>query len=59
MDYRCTEAFAREVEAAALRAQGLRREAIAAFWSGAAARARALLRRLVPRSRADTLYPEA
>jgi hypothetical protein len=36
MDYRHTEAFARQMEAAELRARGLRREAIAQFWSDAA-----------------------
>jgi hypothetical protein len=63
MDHRSTEAFAREVEAAALRAQGLREEAIRAFWDAVAARLGAALRtlraRLVRRSRADTLFPEA
>ena len=62
MDYRHTEAFARELEAAALRAQGLRQEAITAFWhalaEGVRKLARALWRRLMC-SRADTLYPEA
>ena len=63
MDYRCTEAFAREMEAAALRAEGLRQEAIGAFWHaiGAGVRAAwsALLRRLVRPSRTETLFPEA
>ena len=63
MDYRRTEAFAREIEAAALRAEGLRQEAIAAFWRAVAMRLRAawdaLLQRLAGRSRADRLYPEA
>jgi hypothetical protein len=63
MDYRCTEAFAREIEAAALRAEGLRQEAIDAFWRAIAVRARlawgALLRRLVRPSRTETLFPEA
>ena len=36
MDYRHTEEFARRMEAAGVRAQGLRREAIARFWSDAA-----------------------
>jgi hypothetical protein len=63
MDYRCTEAFAREMEAAALRAEGLLQEAIHAFWHAAAMRLRAawgvLRRHLLRRSRIDTLYPEA
>ncbi|MEJ8839481.1 hypothetical protein [Ramlibacter sp. AN1133] len=63
MDYRSTEAFARDIEAAALRAQGLRQEAITAFWQalGAGIRAAwaALLRRLVRAPRTDTLFPEA
>jgi hypothetical protein len=63
MDHRCTEAFARELEAAALRAGGLRQEAIAAFWHAVAAAVRAawraLRRRLLRRSRVDTLFPEA
>ena len=63
MDYRCTEAFAREMEAAALRAEGLRQEAIRAFWHviGRSVRATwgALLRWLVRPSRAETLFPEA
>jgi hypothetical protein len=63
MDYRCTEAFAREIEAAALRAEGLRQEAIHAFWHAVAAGVRAawgaLLRRLVRPSRTDILFPEA
>jgi hypothetical protein len=32
MDYRHTEAFARQMEAAERRARGLRREAVAQFW---------------------------
>ena len=63
MDYRCTEAFAREIEAAALRAEGLRQEAIDAVWHAVAARLRAgwtaLLRRQLRPSRSDTLFPEA
>jgi hypothetical protein len=63
MDYRCTEAFAREMEAAALRAQDLRQEAVHAFWhavgSGLRAAWRALLHRLVRRSRTESLFPEA
>lgn len=63
MDYRHTEAFARELEAAALRAQGLRREAIRAFWDALAARIGAIWRAvraaLARRSRADTVFPEA
>lgn len=63
MDYRHTEAFARELEAAALRAQGLRQEAIRVFWGAVAARTGAALRalraRLARRPRADTVFPEA
>ena len=63
MDHRCTEAFARDIEAAALRAEGLRQEAIGAFWhavaTGLRAGWRALRRRLVRPSRTDTLFPEA
>jgi hypothetical protein len=63
MDHRHTEAFAREMEAAALRAEGLRQEAIRAFWHAVATRLRAawgvLRRLLLRRSRIDTLYPEA
>jgi len=58
MDYRHTEDFARRMEAAELRAQVLRDEAISAFF---AAMGRAL-RRLVHRitgSRADRVLPEA
>ena len=36
MDYRYTEDFARRMEAAELRAHGLRREAMQQFWSDAA-----------------------
>ena len=53
MDYRHTEDFARAMEAAALRAPELRRQAIADFWSdvGALVRTgwRALARRLARR----------
>ena len=63
MDYRHTEAFAREIEAAALRAECLRQEAIGAFWHALVRSTRAawtaLLRRLVHPSRIDTLFPEA
>jgi hypothetical protein len=63
MDYRHTEAFARELEAAALRAEGLRQEAIGAFWhaiaEGLRAAWRALRRRLLSTSRINTLFPEA
>jgi hypothetical protein len=54
MDYRHTEDYARQMEAAALRAHDLRREAIAIFWTGvwhALHRAgNALARRLARRS---------
>lgn len=46
MDYRHTEDYARLKEAAGLRAEGLRREAIEQFW-GAAARWVRTLRRAV------------
>lgn len=36
MDYRHTEAYARAMEAAGLRAQRLRREAITQFWADVA-----------------------
>jgi hypothetical protein len=53
MDYRHTEDYARQMEAAALRAHDLRREAIAIFWTGVwhALRhaGRALARRLARR----------
>lgn len=44
MDYRHTEAFARQMEAAALRAHDLRREAIAEFWTGVGRAARGAVR---------------
>lgn len=59
MDPRCTEAFAREIEAAALRAEGLRQEAMRAFWHAVGEGARALWRRLLRPSRIETLFPEA
>ena len=63
MDHRCTEAFARDIEAAALRAEGLRQEAIDAFWRATGAVLRSAwdaLRRRVARA-ADTgvIFPEA
>ena len=62
MDHRCTEAFARDIEAAALRAEGLRQEAIHAFWHAVGTGLRsawaALVRRLTRPSRVDTLFPE-
>jgi hypothetical protein len=36
MDYRHTEAYARQMEAAGLRAQQLRREAMLQFWTDVA-----------------------
>jgi hypothetical protein len=59
MDYRHTEAFARELEAAALRAEGLRQHAIDAFWHAVAGGARRLWRRLLRTCRIHTLLPEA
>jgi hypothetical protein len=44
MDYRHTEDFARQMEAAGLRAQQLRREAIQQFWVGLARWLRTLWR---------------
>jgi hypothetical protein len=59
MDYRHTEDYARQMEAAALRAHDLRREAIAVFWIGVrdALRhaARAIGRRLARRPSAGKL----
>jgi hypothetical protein len=51
MDYRHTEAFARQMEAAALRAHDLRREAIAEFGIGIARSVRGAVRWLVLRGR--------
>lgn len=62
MDYRHTEDFARRMELAELRAHALRREAIAAFWTGVGALLRrgwgAVRRRLAARPH-DPLLPEA
>ena len=61
MDYRHTEDFARQIEAAALRAPGLRAQAINAFWGAVFAAIgrgwRALRDRLARRG--DALLPEA
>ena len=63
MDYRHTEAFAREMEAAGLRGKGLQPQLIEAFWHAFAARVRAgwaaLVRRVLRPSRSETLFPEA
>lgn len=58
MDYRHTEDFARRMEAAELRAQVLRDEAIAAFFAAIGRALRGLLHRMTW-SRADKLLPEA
>lgn len=50
MDYRHTEAFARAMEAAELRAHRLRREAMTQFWADAAQWLRALWRGAFARS---------
>ena len=61
MDYRHTEDFARQIEDAALRAPGLRAQAINAFWGAVFAAIgrgwRALRHRLA--TRGDALLPEA
>jgi hypothetical protein len=61
MDYRHTEDFARQIEAAALRAPGLRAQAVDAFWRGVFGGIgrgwRALRHRLA--TRGDTMQPEA
>jgi hypothetical protein len=49
MDYRDTEDYARRQEAAGLRAQGLRREAIQQFWGEVARWLRARWRAVVAR----------
>jgi hypothetical protein len=62
MDHRDTEDFARRMEAAELRAQALRHEAVEALWNAAAAglrRAFAALRRAGPHGRSDPALPEA
>lgn len=51
MDHRHTEAYARQMEAAALRAHDLRREAIAVFWIGVARAARTAMRWLAARAK--------
>lgn len=50
MDYRLTEDYARAMEAAGLRAQRLRREAIDQFWGDVARLARTFFRRLTRRA---------
>jgi hypothetical protein len=63
MDYRHTEDFARRMEREALQARGLRKEALDAFFAGAARALRrglhAVLARLVHSRRRDKLIPEA
>jgi hypothetical protein len=62
MDYRHTEDFARQMEAAALRAPALRAQAANAFWkwvfAGIGRAAQALRHRLAGGGRADTMRPE-
>lgn len=61
MDYRHTEAFARDMEAAALRSHALREQALDAFFAAIGRALRrafiALARRL--RGRREQLLPEA
>ena len=63
MDYRHTEDFARQMEAASFRARALRAEAIALFWgaifSGIGAAFRTLRSRLSGAARAGKMLPEA
>jgi hypothetical protein len=63
MDYRHTEDFARQMEAAALRAPALRGEAIAVFWgamfAGIGRAFRALRHRLAGTPSAGKMLPEA
>ena len=58
MDYRHTEVFARQMEAAALRAGCLRERALHAFWHAVALRLRAGWHRLVA-GRSEQFLPEA
>jgi hypothetical protein len=57
MDYRDTEAFARSMEAAALRSRYLRSQAPAEFWSGVGRLARALRDRIARALHRDTIQP--
>ena len=63
MDYRHTEDFARQMEAAGLRARALRAEAIAIFWgsifSAISGGFRALRRWLAGARRVDKMLPRA
>lgn len=63
MDYRHTEDFARQIEAAAMRAPALRAEAIAVFWgaifAGLGRAFRALRQRLSGAGRAGKMMPGA
>jgi hypothetical protein len=55
MDYRCTEDFARRMEAAELRARLLRAQAIDDFFAAVARVVRQSVRRLVHTQRSDKL----
>jgi hypothetical protein len=59
MDYRDTEDFARRMEAAELRAQLLRQQAIDAWFTAAARILRQAVRRIAHPRRAGKLLPEA
>jgi hypothetical protein len=59
MDYRDTEDFARRMEAAELRAQLLRRQAIDAWLAAAARIVRRAAHRIAHPRRADKLLPGA
>jgi hypothetical protein len=63
MDYRNTEDFARQMEAAALHGSALRRQAVDAFWNavfaGLGRAFRALRHRLSGAARSGSMLPEA
>lgn len=59
MDYRHTEDFARRMEAAELRAQLLRTQALDAFFAAVARAVRHALHRIAHPRGADKLLPES